>query len=669
MSNKAILDVEIDDSEFSEFKNKFDEYETAVKSMPEYWQAAGSEITAQKTHFEKAASELTKIGNIAFALERVEDAADKIAVTTALAWISLAKSGKLFAGNVVHATQSLMHWTKLTAVFSGILGAGGLFGINRMAAGVAGQRTSAAGLGVTYGEQASFLTNFGRLGNAEGILQGFSEAETDVSKKYALRQYLGHTESGDPAKDFAEGLGRFKEFVDKTPRELLEPMLQARGYDKLGIGREQAHIVRGMSREEVAQLGRGYQSDLAGRLGLSDTDAKKWTEFSIQMERAGLEIENVFAKGTIKLTKPLEHLSESFINLTENLLKDGSPIAGWIKDLGKGMRTFADEVGSGTVQAKTAGIGKDITDTVKLFDDIIAKAPRGLAVLAGMAVGARFGGAAVAAGTALARAGILGTLGEGAVVLGATAWGMNKLMPQHPERLRQGQEYENAGGSPTSPHPAQTEHRRRFGHPHFNAGAAQSGAAAPGTPWNSAPLGPGMGRYNFMHGQFGGPGQNLTRVTTRGGHTVTVNQEAAPHFRGFLNDLEAAGAPIHQSQLGGYSDRPIAGRYTKSHHAYGNAVDIDSSGRNIIAPDFAAWARAHDKELHAAESRWGIRAGRDMSNPDMGHWEWGGGAGSGGTSRRQSFGHMGHHPATVGKTPKTLTIEDHTGGLVTVVPQ
>jgi hypothetical protein len=87
-----------------------------------------------------------------------------------------------------------------------------------------------------------------------------------------------------------------------------------------------------------------------------------------------------------------------------------------------------------------------------------------------------------------------------------------------------------------------------------------------------------------------------------------------------LNDLEAAGAPIHQKQLGGFNPRPIAGRHTLSKHAYGNAVDIDSTGRNIITPDFAAWVRTHDKELHAAESRWGIRAGRDWRNPDMGHW-------------------------------------------------
>ena len=82
-----------------------------------------------------------------------------------------------------------------------------------------------------------------------------------------------------------------------------------------------------MSAAEVAQISRGYRGDVAGRLGLSDATAKKWTDFSTQMERAGREIETVFAKGTVKLAKPLEHLSDSFIHLTENLLKDGSPIS------------------------------------------------------------------------------------------------------------------------------------------------------------------------------------------------------------------------------------------------------------------------------------------------------------------------------------------------------
>jgi hypothetical protein len=183
MANTEILAVEIDDSAFSEFKRKFDEYEAAVKTMPKHWQQSSGEITAQRPNFEKP---IAGVDNLYRAMELAtisQSASSRVLEATGLAWTGIWRSGKLFRSDIVHATQSLMHWTKLTAVFSGLLGAGGLFGINRMAASVAGQRTSAAGLGISYGEQASFLTNFGRLGNAEGILQGFSEAETDVSNK------------------------------------------------------------------------------------------------------------------------------------------------------------------------------------------------------------------------------------------------------------------------------------------------------------------------------------------------------------------------------------------------------------------------------------------------------------------------------------------------------
>jgi hypothetical protein len=458
MADRPILDVVVDsEGAFSEFKRKFDEYEAAVKSMPKHWQQSSTEITAQKTQFEKAVANLEKAGNSAGMLAKAAGDAGKIADVAAATWAGMATSGKLFSGNIVHATQSLMHWS----VFSGILGAGGLFGINRMAASVAGQRTSAAGLGISYGEQASFLTNFGRLGNAEGILQGFSEAETDVSKKYALRHYLGHTESGDPAKDFAEGLSRFKGLVDKTPTQLLETTLHSLGYDKLGIGTETARIIKGTSRGEIGEISSGYHTDLASRLGLPPDVAKKWVDFTTKIEKAGEDINTVLWKRTGNLTKPLEHLSESFINLTGNLLKEGSPISGWIKGVGHGLHEFADTLGSGAAQKKAADLGRDVADIVKLFDAIIAKFPTALAIATGSAGANLFRGTAAAIGTGLARSAVTGPFGAGAAVAGATAWGMNKLMPQHPERLRRGQEYENAGGSPTSPHPALTEHKRQ----------------------------------------------------------------------------------------------------------------------------------------------------------------------------------------------------------------
>ena len=115
-----------------------------------------------------------------------------------------------------------------------------------------------------------------------------------------------------------------------------------------------------MSEAEVAQLGRGYQGDIAGRLGLSDADAKKWTDFTQQMEKAGLEIEDVFARRAVGLTAPLGHLSDAFVGLVANLMKDSKiKIKDWIGDLGKGVQHFAELLGSGAAQDKAAAIGKE----------------------------------------------------------------------------------------------------------------------------------------------------------------------------------------------------------------------------------------------------------------------------------------------------------------------
>jgi hypothetical protein len=123
MANRPILEIEVNDSEFTEFLKKFENYKTQVAAMPQTWMSISYEIDNLKTKFEKVLNGLEKHNRTTD--ETVESQS---------------------------STQSLMKWTKRTAGFSGLLGAGGLFGIDRMAASAAGQRTSAAGLGVSYGE-------------------------------------------------------------------------------------------------------------------------------------------------------------------------------------------------------------------------------------------------------------------------------------------------------------------------------------------------------------------------------------------------------------------------------------------------------------------------------------------------------------------------------------
>lgn len=131
------------------------------------------------------------------------------------------------------------------------------------------------------------------------------------------------------------------------------------------------------------------------------------------------------------------------------------------------------------------------------------------------------------------------------------------------------------------------------------------------------------GGANFMTGALPGGG-DLTRITTAAG-AMTAYGPAAADMGGFVDDLMAAGAPIHS--IGSYNKRHIAGSSRWSQHAYGTAIDIEQSARNVVSPAFLAWANSHPSQLREAMRRRHMLSGGDWhgkSGPDFGHFEWGG---------------------------------------------
>jgi len=136
------------------------------------------------------------------------------------------------------------------------------------------------------------------------------------------------------------------------------------------------------------------------------------------------------------------------------------------------------------------------------------------------------------------------------------------------------------------------------------------------------PVQGGPMRANYMRGQHGAPGENLVPIELPNGRTLSVHREAAPSFQGFLDDIANAGAPLNS--VGGHSHRNIDGTGKLSQHAYGNAIDINQTGRDQVSPAFRRWAQENPQVLRAAEAKWGLISGGDWKNPDFGHWEWSG---------------------------------------------
>jgi len=544
---RPILEIDLDDSAFTRFLDMFHHYEDELKTLPQHWQASGKEIATHKTSFEKINAEIAKTSNASSGMALAQAGSDKLFDSAAVSLGLLSTHGKHFAANIHQSTMSLLKWTKLTSVFSGILGAGGLYGINRMATSAAGQRTSAMGLGVSYGEQASFLTNFRALGNPEGILKGFSDALSTPVGKAQIAHLIGHRPTGDAAETAAEALPKFKEFVDKTPDAQLGPLLKTFGYDKLGLGVEQAKAIRGMSREEIEGRARDYREGKTSALALDPATAKKWTEFTTQMERASYQLENVFAKDLVQLTPGLTHLSDSFVHLVDNLLKDGSPIKGWIDTLGAGIDKLVDAIGEKSFQQNVSKFVRDSGDAVRLVESAIAAAPGGVAALIGMYLAGKLGGrTAVAFGEALGAVSGLG-LGTVAAVgaLGATVY-PQPLNADEDERARQ----QKFG---TTPRPTGHPATKTLGQedavatPNQNERAATSGTGArtqtPGGPGSK----PTTGRADSLSTSGFVDSEGLPTITARGGGAPKA---FIAHWTGGGGTIESVQQTLKERGLG-----------------------------------------------------------------------------------------------------------------------
>jgi hypothetical protein len=364
---RSVIDIDVNDAKFKAFQADFAKYDAMLKKMPGAWASAATSQDSMKEGFVGMAAAMMAQLDFLRKKEKAEAEAARAAREQVTLWDSLSRSTKSVAGNIASATSQLLKWTALTSVVSGLLGVGGLFGIERLAGGVASGRRSSLGVGSSFGEQAAFGVNFSRLVDPDSFLGSVNEAQHDVTKRSAF--YGAGLREGDiagrsSAQVGTQLLGALKRIVDATPEAQLQQTLTARHLDQF-LSLQDAQRLRSMSPAELAELQGGFRTDQRS-LGLSADNQKIWTDFSTQMSRAGGTIENVFVKGLTPLIPSLNSLSKSVTQAVETFLS--TPKLGeWIRDLGTGLEKAATYLGSDDFQEKVKKFVEafgDIVDTV-----------------------------------------------------------------------------------------------------------------------------------------------------------------------------------------------------------------------------------------------------------------------------------------------------------------
>lgn len=363
MAAKSIVEIDVNDDKFTLFMEKFREYQSALDELPEAWRGAAQGIGDSAKETAKAKVEGSALAKAfsdgADAILSINSGLDRLSTSIEEAnkkqkdfnknvrasggfLKTAAKDAKSIAGHIKNATTSLLSWGSIVGVFTGVLGAGGLFGINRLAASTGAQRFTSLGLGTTIGGMDAAAINYQKaIGNPTGTLGAIRDAKMDLSKRWTFSAMGIDNPDQDPAKLLPQMIRNARDIFVKSGST-------AQGANAHGLTNffsiDDLNRFKNMTDEEIDAMERRAQKD-SQLLQITDKQAREWQDFNVQLDYSSQSIRNTFVRGLGPLTPALTKLSDALASAIDTVLK--SPELGkWIDGLAVGIKNFGNYLAS-----------------------------------------------------------------------------------------------------------------------------------------------------------------------------------------------------------------------------------------------------------------------------------------------------------------------------------
>lgn len=363
MAAKTIVEIDVNDEKFQAFIEKFNEYQAALSELPDAWRAQATGIADSARETNRATSQSTQLANafndglaaitgIVDRLDRInenlgeankrQDELNKKAGSSGSLFSKLTRDAKSFSGHVRDATTSLLSWGGILGVFTGVLGAGGLFGINRLAATTSTQRFTSLGLGTSIGGLDSSAINYQKaLGNPVATLGAIRDSQVDLSRRWTFQAMGINNPDRSPDQLLPEMIRNARDIYVKNGSTLQGA--QAHGLTNF-FSIDDLNRFKNMSDAEINAMEKRAQRD-ARLLQISDQQARQWQDFNIQLDYSGQSIRNTFVRGLAPLAPALTKLSDALTSAIDTVLK--SPELGkWIDGLSAGIQRFGNYLAS-----------------------------------------------------------------------------------------------------------------------------------------------------------------------------------------------------------------------------------------------------------------------------------------------------------------------------------
>ena len=335
---KAIIDVEINDSAWKTFNKQVEAHRKALAQMPGEWGAVGKAV--QKVVNSGAKFTATIQAQVK-AFKQANTLAGKLTVTLKASdriTTSLARNTMNFARHIKDATRSILSWGSIMGLFSGLLGAGGLFGIARLASHISSGAAGAMGSGSSYGGEKSAEISYGQVLGGSGGVQS-------LLNRIAQEQHSGGVMFG------RLGMGR-SQWQGKQASDVLGPLLEAmqHAYRNAPKGAEKQAmeaLAPGMDfntlmRINAMNIGSLQQQYTARKreLELSSGTQSAYQRFERALDSAGEKLQNLIANAIVPLLPALEQFTRGLLKAIGMILHNPM-IKGLVAGAGKALEAGA----------------------------------------------------------------------------------------------------------------------------------------------------------------------------------------------------------------------------------------------------------------------------------------------------------------------------------------
>ena len=375
---KPIVSIEFEDKA-KEFFKDFEKYRSALDKMPGKWRDIGSAVGRLTPELKDASAvflaQQKLLERNAVLHERAARASKDVATNwekTARGLGQLLRTGALNAfsptawlsGGLGLAGAAL----KYGGIFGGLIGAGSLWGVDRLANNAGRVLYSAQGLNLSTAQLRSFRLQYGRYVDPESVLSTISGAQYDPTNQWAFAA-AGINPRGKNTADLAAEAARAARQVylegGRNPQ-----YAEAHGLFALGFTVQDLNRLADATTKEIDATERKRKAS-EKELRLTEQNSKLWQDLSIQLDNSGQVIENVLLKKLAAVAPSLGTLSAGLATFIDTVA-DSQTIKTALDYLTSSLHRFTAYVVDGELKTDLTNFGDQIAslyEKLKSFTD------------------------------------------------------------------------------------------------------------------------------------------------------------------------------------------------------------------------------------------------------------------------------------------------------------